>query len=313
MLIYTVFVVAGLAGLYYGTERFIDGTVASGHHLKLSDIVVGMVLLSAATSFPEIVTSAAAALHGHPDLGIGNAVGSNITNILLVTGVMLLLAKGSIRGKVNITAFSILLAVSVVSFMVVANHQASRVEGLLLLAGFPAFLLSMYLFPGRFVSSNENTGSADISLVMAVVLLLLGLLIIFASVEALLYGAVNIAERLGISDLVIGLTIVAIGTSLPELAATVSCARRGRPELAIGTIVGSNILNLLGVMGLCMAIHPTTTPTLLLWRDLPVMLAATLLLIWFTWKPGGRQMRIYGAILLAGFIAYQLLLYFSER
>lgn len=314
MLAYISFVLVGLAGLHYGTERFVDGTVASGRHLKLSSVVVGTILLSAATSFPEMVTSAKAALAGHPAIGVGNAVGSNITNVLLVAGFMLLLDRGPSQGKSSAAALGIMLLASVAACLVMLDLSATRLEGFLLLAGGAAFMLVMLLFPEKFVVNDEaSAGAGDISAAKAAGLLLLGLALIFASVEALLHGAVNLARLLGVSDLVTGLTVIAIGTSLPELAAVASCVRRGRADLALATVIGSNILNLLGVMGLCLAVHPAAMPHLLLWRDLPVMLCTTAILAWLAWVPGGRRGRLAcGAILLAGFAGYQLALYFSE-
>ena len=314
MLVYISLVLVGLAGLHYGTERFVDGTVAAGHHLKLSSVVVGTILLSAATSFPEMVTSAKAALSGHPAIGVGNAVGSNITNVLLVAGFMLLLDSGPTHGKSSAASLAIMLLASAAACLVMFDLSATRLEGFLLLAGALAFMLVMLRFPEKFVVNDEVASTSDISAAMSAGLLLLGLALIFASVEALLHGAVNLAKLLGVSDLVTGLTVIAIGTSLPELAAVTSCVRRGRADLAFATVIGSNILNLLGVMGLCVAVHPATMPHLLLWRDLPVMLCTTAMLAWFAWVPSGqRGRRPYGIILLAGFVAYQLALYFSER
>ncbi|MGV0005991.1 MAG: calcium/sodium antiporter [Candidatus Porifericomitaceae bacterium WSBS_2022_MAG_OTU9] len=313
MLIYILFIFAGLVGLYYGTERFIDGIVAIGSRLNLSNTVLGLVVLSAATSFPEMLTSAKAALEGHPTLGVGNAVGSNIANIFAVAGTLLLLSPIAINAKLHVTSFSILAIASIAALLALLDLYASHLDGILLLVGFFVFLFILYRFPHKFISDDAPHHGVKLSLAIEIVLLIGGFLLIFASIETLINGAVRLAMLLGISDLVIGLTIIAVGTSLPELAAVVSCVARRKIDLALATVVGSNIMNIFGAMGLCLVIHPAPMPTLLLWRDLPVMLVATLMLVLFARGNSLWQRRLYGVILLACFASYLLALYFSAN
>lgn len=319
MLIDIVVILVGLAALVWSADRFVLGAAAIANNLGVSPLLIGLTIVGFGTSAPEILVSGVASYEGNPGLAIGNAIGSNIANIALILGVTALVAPLKVHSSVLKKEYPILLGVTLITFALMWNGILDEVDGVILLALLVLVLLWMI--------RTAKTGEPDEPLVaefdaeipkeittkMAVVWLLIGLLVLLLSSRMLVWGATNIAVALGVSDLVIGLTIVALGTSLPELAASITGSLKGEDDIAIGNVIGSNIYNLLAVLSLPGIIAPGAFDSMVLMRDLPVMLGLTLLLYFAAHGFGsqGRINRPEGAILTLSFIGYQTLLFIT--
>jgi len=320
MLLALVAVVGGLGVLVWSAERFIDGAAGTATHFDMPPLVIGMVIVGFGTSAPEMVVSAFAALDGSPNLALGNALGSNIANIGLILGITALIAPISVHSAIIRRELPLLLVIGAIVGAILWGGSLSRIEAGLLLAGF-VLLIGWTLVNA--LRSRGDTLEAELSqelaqhpmpLKRALFWLLVGLALLIASSRVLVWGAVTIAQTLGVSDLIIGLTIVAIGTSLPELAASVIAARKGEHDIAIGNIVGSNMFNLLAVVGIAGMISPIPSiPPEVMSRDWPVMMASTIALfvMGYGLRGQGRINRLEGGILLAAFIAYTAYLVLS--
>jgi len=314
-------IAAGFALLVWGADRFVVGASATARNLGVSPLVIGLTIVGFGTSAPEMLVSAIAAWAGNPDMGIGNALGSNITNIGLVIGITALVAPLKVHSETLRREFPLLFLVMLIALGLLLDGEMNRVDGIVLLIGLVALIYWMVALGLRERRTNMDPMSDEYSdeipshmpMWQAILWLLLGMLILLGSSRILVWGAVNVAQWLGISDLVIGLTIVAIGTSLPELAASVMSALKGEHDIALGNVLGSNMFNLLAVLGMPGLIHPGATPAELLSRDFPVMIVLTVALFSMGYgflKPG-RVTRGEGALLLAGYLAYLGMLYHS--
>ena len=319
MLLPILAVLAGFAALTWGADRFVLGAAATARNLGVPTLVIGLTVVGFGTSAPEILVSATAAWQGNTSLAIGNAIGSNITNIALVLGATALIAPLRVHSNVLRREFPVLMAVTLFALGLLIDGRLDRHDGFLLLAGLVVMLYWMVSL-GLRARRNDPIRSeyaAEIPDAMplgtALLWLLLGLVVLLASARLLVWGAVEIAVAWGISDLVIGLTIVAIGTSLPELAASIVSAFRNEHDIAIGNIIGSNMYNLLAVLGLPGLIHPAGFPPEALTRDFPVMIVLTLGLFAaaYGFRGEGQINRYEGGALLAAFVGYQLLLFHS--
>lgn len=321
MLLALVAIVGGLGVLVWSAERFIDGASGTAAHFGMPPLVIGMVIVGFGTSAPEMVVSAFAALDGSPNLALGNALGSNIANVGLILGLTALIAPISVHSAIIRRELPLLLGIGAVVGVLLWGGSLTRIESALLLAGFLT-LIGWTLMSA--LHARGDTLEADVSqqlakhpmpLKRALFWLVVGLLLLIVSSRVLVWGAVTIAQTLGVSDLVIGLTIVAIGTSLPELAASLIAARKGEHDIAIGNIVGSNMFNLLAVIGIAGAITPISViPPEVMSRDWPMMMAGTVALFVMGYGFRGRQGRINrleGGILLLTFIAYSAYLVLS--
>ncbi|MCF8005096.1 MAG: calcium/sodium antiporter [Chromatiaceae bacterium] len=321
MLLALVAIVGGLGVLVWSAERFIDGASGTAAHFGMPPLVIGMVIVGFGTSAPEMVVSAFAALDGSPNLALGNALGSNIANVGLILGLTALIAPISVHSAIIRRELPLLLGIGAVVGVLLWSGSLTRIESALLLAGFLA-LIGWTLFSA--LRARGDTLEAEVSQEMAehpmplrraVFWLVVGLLLLIVSSRVLVWGAVTIAQTLGVSDLVIGLTIIAIGTSLPELAASLIAARKGEHDIAIGNIVGSNMFNLLAVIGIAGSITPIAViPAEVMSRDWPMMMAGTVALFVMGYGFRGRQGRINrleGGILLLTFIAYSAYLVLS--
>lgn len=321
MLLALVAIVGGLGVLVWSAERFIDGASGTAAHFGMPPLVIGMVIVGFGTSAPEMVVSAFAALDGSPNLALGNALGSNIANVGLILGLTALIAPISVHSAIIRRELPLLLGIGAVVGVLLWSGSLTRIESALLLAGFLA-LIGWTLFSA--LRARGDTLEAEVSQEMAehpmplrraVFWLVVGLLLLIVSSRVLVWGAVTIAQTLGVSDLVIGLTIIAIGTSLPELAASLIAARKGEHDIAIGNIVGSNMFNLLAVIGIAGTITPISViPAEVMMRDWPMMMAGTVALFVMGYGFRGRQGRINrleGGILLLTFIAYSAYLVLS--
>lgn len=315
MVLPVVAIIGGLILLTWSADRFVFGASALARGLGVSPLIIGLTIVAFGTSAPEIVVSILASLQGNPGLAVGNAIGSNIANIALVLGAAALVAPLAIgRGMVR-RELPILLLVSFGVLLLLVDGELGRLEGIGLLAGLVAFTVWMAVSARRappaphddtpeVVRGMVETIPEGSRLAPAIAWLVFGLLFLLASSQALVWGAVEIAEQLGISDLIIGLTIVAVGTSLPELATSVVAAFRREAGLAIGNVVGSNLFNLLAVLAVPALIAPLAIDADVLTRDYPVMLALTVALLLIALGRRGQILRWQGALLLVAFASY---------
>jgi cation:H+ antiporter len=314
-------IVAGFALLVWGADRFVTGASATARNLGVSPLVIGLTIVGFGTSAPEMLVSAIAAWAGNPNMGIGNAIGSNITNVGLVIGVTALIAPLRVHSKTLKREFPLLFLVMLIALGLLLDSEMSRFDGAVLMVGLAALIYWMVSLglrqrrdaPDPMSSEYSDEIPENMPMWRAIFWLVVGMVILLGSSRLLVWGSVNVAMWLGISDLVIGLTIVAIGTSLPELAASVMSALKNEHDIAIGNVLGSNMFNLLAVLGMPGLIHPGTTPAELLSRDFPVMILLTvgLFVMGYGFRKPGTVSRGEGALLLLGYLGYLGLLYYS--
>ena len=317
MLIQIGIFIVGLVVLSWSADRFVHGASALAKNLGVSPMMIGLTIVAMGSSAPEIVVSATASLSGSPNTAIGNAIGSNITNIALVLGVTalikpLLVSSGTLKRE-----FPLLFFVCIVAAWFLHDGVFVFYEGVILLVMFGLVLVGMGILSMKvdkndpLVIENETEIPSNVNTSVAVLWVIVGLVMLPLSAHFLVESAVFIAKYFGISDLVIGLTIIAIGTSLPELAACIAGVLKGEDDLAMGNIIGSNIFNILAVLGMPAVIAPGVIDPNVAGRDLLVMLGLTVLLLIFSFNFVGtrRINRFEGAILFICFIAYQVLLF----
>jgi cation:H+ antiporter len=321
MILAIVAIVVGLVLLVWSADRFVDGAVGVAQFFGMSTFLIGMLVVGFGTSAPEMVVSVLSALNDTPQLALGNAYGSNIANIALILGTTALIAPVIVKKQAVKRDIPILIATTVLTIVLVKDGNVSLFDGVVLLLAFVAitvFNISMELRDKRKRKNEaaESEPAEKVSIVKAFAWLLVGLALLIASSRMLVWGAVYMAQALGVSDLLIGLTIVAVGTSLPELASSIAAARRGENDLAVGNVIGSNIFNTLVVVGIAAVITPIKAMDAeVLSRDLPIVSVLTLLLFFicipFKKKNGKRVSgfgRIGGAFFLSLYIAYLVLL-----
>ena len=303
----------GLALLIWSADRFVAGAVALSHHFGIPAIIIGIVVIGFGTSAPELLISTLAAWQGNSGLAIGNAIGSNIANIALILGVTAILTPVIVAGGTIKREFPVLLIATGLVWVVLRDELLSWGDGVLLITAL--FIALAFLTIATMKANNsamrENQVIPSYSIVQAITWTLIGLAILLVSSRILVKYSIDLAIFFGVSDVVIGLTIVAIGTSLPELAASVTGALKHHSDLAIGNVVGSNIFNTLGVIGIPGLIHSYAVPKEILMRDFPIMLGLTLLLMYLaltTCRSNGMH-RISGTVLLFCFVAFQVTLY----
>lgn len=304
----------GLMLLVWSAERFVDGAAATATHAGMSPLLIGMLVVGFGTSAPEMVVSAMAAIDGNPELALGNALGSNIVNTGLILGVTALIAPIMVQSVIVKKELPLLLVISLLLGVQLLDGSLTRFEAAILLVGFIGLIIWSIYTGTKQNDSQESQQRADLSLTTAIIWLVTGLILLVISSRILVWGAVTIAQSLGVSDLVIGLTVVALGTSLPELAASVVATRKGEHDIAIGNIVGSNMFNILAVVGIAGMVSPISEMSAeVLSRDWPVMLSMTLALFFMAFGFGrqGRINRLEGAGLLLAYSIYTGYLIFS--
>lgn len=315
MLIPAIAVIIGLIVLVWSADKFVDGAVGVARFCGMSTLLIGMVIVGFGTSAPEMVVSAFSAMQGNPELALGNAYGSNIANIALILGVTALISPILVQRSVLKKDLPLLIGVTVLSIGLLLDGTVSRMDGVIFLMVFFAVMgFNIYREKKASASQSESVSeepdsSSSMSLGKSIGLLVLGMALLVASSRTLVWGAVEIARSLGVSDLIIGLTIVAIGTSLPELASSIAAARKGEDDLAVGNIIGSNLFNTLMVVGIAATIAPMgNIEQDVLYRDMPLMALLTLsiLVLGFRRKGDGRINRIAGGVLLAVYGLYLL-------
>ncbi|AOU99029.1 calcium/sodium antiporter [Acidihalobacter yilgarnensis] len=318
MLLAVLAIIAGFALLIWSADRFVLGAAALARNFGVPPLVIGLTIVGMGTSAPELLVSAMAAWDGNAGLGIGNAIGSNITNIGLVLGATALIAPLTVNSKLLKRELPLLLVVMLLGYALLADGRLARPEGSALLLGLVMLLVWM-VWSARRARADDALAEEildeqppPMSTSAALGWFALGIAVLLGGAKLLVWGAVAIAHTLGVSDLVIGLTVVAIGTSLPELATTILSARRGEPDIALGNVIGSNLFNILGVLGLPGLIAPGPVPHEVLTRDYPLMLGFTALLFLFAYGRQPRRInRVEGGVLLGAFIGYECWLYWT--
>lgn len=312
MLLATLAIIAGLGLLAYSADKFVDGAAATARHAGMPPLLIGMVIIGLGTSAPELVVSVFAALQGNPGLALGNAYGSNVANIGLILGLTALLCPIAVHSQVVRQEMPLLLLVTAVAVFQLLDGQLSGVDGWVLLVLFVT-LMFWLIWQGLrkrgdvlATEMREQLQDEVMSLSLALFWVSFGLLLMVGSSRMLVWGAVEIARHFGVSDLLIGLTIVALGTSLPELASAYTAVRKGEHDLALGNIIGSNLFNTLAVVGLAVVLQPLAVEPEVLSRDAVVMGALTLglFLICFRKRAGGAISRKMGGVLLLVYLLY---------
>lgn len=319
MLMSILAIFAGFIVLIWGADRFVSGAAATARNLGMSPLLIGLMIVGLGTSAPEMLVSANAALSGNTGLAMGNAIGSNIANVALIVGAAALVSPMLVKSATLKREFPILIGAMVAAYFLIADGDLTRIDGLLLISGLIGLLswMAYTALRSRQTDPMHSEFDAeipkDMSMRTASIWLVVGLTALLVSAKILVWGAINIAQAFGVSDLIIGLTIVAIGTSLPELAAAVVSSLKQEHDIAIGNVLGSNLFNLLGVMAIPGLIHPDQVEPSVLTRDYPIMFGLTivLFLMAYGFRGFGRVTRIEGVALLACFCGYQWLLYHS--
>jgi len=314
--------------LVWSAERFVHGAAGLARNLGVSPLVIGMTIMGFGTSAPEMLVAGMAASGGNPSMGIGNALGSNIANIALVLGITALIMPLTVDSGILRREFPVLFAITLLAGGLMLDGDLSTSDGGILL-GSTALLLVWMVWLGKrsqipsttgevavtepLSSDFENEIPTGLSTGQAIFWAVIGLVALVLSSKLLVWGAVDIARDLGISDLIIGLTIIAVGTSLPELAASVMSALKGEDDMAVGNIIGSNMFNLLAVLALPGLIAPSVLAPEVMQRDFPVVLALTvaLFLMAYGFKGPGRINRLEGGLLVVAFGAYMAWLGFT--
>jgi cation:H+ antiporter len=321
MLNFLLAIIGGFVFLVWGADRFVVGAAATARNLGVSPLIIGLTIVGFGTSAPEMLVSGVAAWQGNPGLAVGNAIGSNITNIALILGLTALITPLAVNSRMLKRELPILTVAMLAGLLLLLDGELSRLDGVLLLLGLLALVIWM-VRTGLKDRNGDPLGTEfsaeiprDMPMGRALFWVGVGLLVLLLSSRLLVWGAVEIAQALGVSDLIIGLSIVALGTSLPELAASVVSAVKGEPDIAIGNVIGSNLFNLLAVLGIPGLISPLLIDSAVLTRDYPVMIGLTVafFLMAYGFRGPGRINRLEGGLLLACYAGYQTLLYFSTR
>ncbi len=299
-----LYLLAGLTGLFFGGEALVRGSVGIARRMAIPPLLIGLTVVGFGTSTPELLVSVDAAWRGVPDIALGNVVGSNIANILLIVGLSALVWPIKVMGGTLRRDTAVMMLAAVVLVPIFASGQMTRLSGLVLFTGLVAYLVWACLKPKPGKADGEDKGrKPPASTLVSVLWVIGGLVALMVGARFLVDGAVSIARDYGISEAFIGLTIVAVGTSLPELATSLIAAFRRQSEIAIGNIVGSNIFNILGILGVTALIAPIPVASRFLTFDLPVMIAVSLVLtgLLLTRPVIGRGV---GVVILAGYAAY---------
>ena len=319
MLINSLAILGGFILLVWSADRFICGAAATARNFDVPPLIIGLTIVGFGTSAPEMMVAGFASYNGSPAMAIGNALGSNITNITLVLGIAALISPMNIHSRIIKKELPILLFASLLALGLLSDMNLSRIDGVILLT---LLCVLMWWITSQGIRNHSNDSLADeyteelpgdMSTSHALFWLIAGLILLTVSSKLLVWGAVNVATHYGVSELIIGLTIIAIGTSLPELAASITGALKNEHDIAIGNVVGSNLFNTLGVLSIPGLIHPSDLADGVLQRDMPIALGLTVVLfiMAYGFRGEGRITRVEGGLLLSAFIAYQMLLFFS--
>ncbi|MBD1576191.1 MULTISPECIES: calcium/sodium antiporter [Vibrio] len=308
----------GLALLVWSADKLVYGSAAVAKNMGISPLVIGMTILAMGSSAPEMMVSGAAALAGKTDTAIGNVLGSNIANIALILGITALIKPLLIGSTILRRELPLMMGVTVISGFILWDNYLSFYEGIALVVLFIGFILMMLrisknekLTNDVLIEQQESEIPEGVDNKKALFWVVVGLVLLLVSSNLVVDNAVVIAKYFGMSDLVIGLTIIAIGTSLPELAASIAGVMKGEDDMAVGNIIGSNIFNILAVMGIPALIHPSAISEHIMSRDFWVMLGVSVLLVIMVLGKSRTINRIEGAILFTCFLAYQGYLFYN--
>lgn len=312
LILATIAVVFGLILLVWSADRFVDGSAAIARYLGMPPLLIGMVIVGFGTSMPEMTVSVLAALQGNPGIALGNAYGSNITNIALILGITAIMHPVAVHSGVLRKELPILTGVTFLAAWQAVDGQLTRVDALVLLGVF-VVIMAWTIRQGLAKRRDSFAGDVDrevteqsLSIESAGLWLMVGLVLLVISSQMLVWGAVKIAHALGVSDLVIGLTVVAVGTSLPELASSIVASRKGEQDIALGNVLGSNLFNTLAVVGLAALIEPMQISFKVLSRDISVMtlLTVSLFIMGYGFRGAGRINRVAGVALVTIYVLY---------
>ncbi len=312
-------ILLGLILLTFGSDRFVVGAAALANNLGISPLVIGLTIVGFATSAPEILVAGTAALNGNSTMAIGNALGSNIANIGLVLGATALVMPLTVQSGILKREYPLMFLAMLIALGLMWDHELERLDGAIMLVsmftiiGLIVWMATRSETPDPLVEEFANELPEPMGMGKCWLLIIIGLAMMLGGSNALVYGAVEIAKAFGVSELVIGLTIVAVGTSLPELAASVMSAIKGEPDIALGNVIGSNMFNILVVMCVPGLINPASFGGEVITRDFSVMflLSIVMLVTAYGFRGPGRISRAEGLLLLAFFVGYQFLLFYQ--
>ncbi len=316
MLIAVVTLIIGLIFLVWSADRLVYGAAALAKNVGVSPLVIGMTILAMGSSAPEMMVSATAALDGKTDTAIGNVLGSNIANIALILGITAIIKPLSISSAVIRRELPLMIVVTLLAGLILWDSHLGFYEGVLLFVLFAAFIIAMLRISqieknkgDAFIEEQESEIPEGVSNHKAIFWVIVGLIVLPLAADELVDSAVIIAKYFGMSDLIIGLTIIAIGTSLPELAASLAGVLKGEDDMAVGNIIGSNVFNILAVMGIPGILNPSILSSEAMGRDFWVMLTVSLLLVVFALGRSRSINRIEGFIFFICFVGYQTYLF----
>ena len=318
--LFIVAIIAGFAVLIWGADRFVDGAANIATNFGISPLIVGLTIVGFGTSAPEMLVAALASFDGAPALGIGNALGSNIANIGLVLGITILVSPLAVHSDTLKREFPMLAFIMAIALWLMWDQHLGHLDGIILFSGFILTLFGMAYLAVRSSKDDpleqefeEEFAGDKMTTPQSIVSFLTGLIALLIGSKALVWGATGVATLLGVSDLIIGLTIVAIGTSLPELAASVISALKNQHDIAVGNIIGSNMFNILAVLAMPGLIQPSQLDPNILQRDVPVMIGLFVMLYFFA-RTGkdGQIGRYAGSSMLVVYIAYNVLLAYQS-
>lgn len=308
----------GLALLVWSADRLVFGAAALAKNFGIAPLVIGMTILAMGSSAPEMMVSATAALAGKTDTAVGNVLGSNIANIALIIGITALIKPLSISSIIIRRELPLMLGVTLIAGFLLWDDYLGFMEGVLLVVLFVMFLLVMLKISRNakdigdpLAEEQESEIPTGVSNKAAIIWVVVGIILLPYAASMLVDSAVTIAKHFGMSDLLIGLTIIAIGTSLPELAASIASIFKGEDDMAVGNIIGSNVFNILAVMGIPGLINPSVISPLAMGRDFYVMLGLSVLLLLMALGKRRRINRVEGGILVCCFMAYQFHLFYT--
>ena len=304
-------VAVGLVGLFFGGNLFVQAAVRLAGSFSISALVIGLTVVAIGTSMPEMIVSVGAATTGSSDIALGNVIGSNIANIGLIIGLVALIKPFGVNVRMIRREIPLLIGVTAMSYVLLFDGRLSQADGVLLVVGAVAYLgwmvMSACELPNAGAQPEQTDPPASSKRIAEGIRLIVGLLILLAGARLTVDGAIELARTVGISELVIGITLVALGTSLPELVTSVVAARRGENDIALGNVVGSNIANLLLILGVTAVIQPIPVADHVIRLDALVMAGFALLLIPFVLD---RQIsRREGAMFVTAYMGYTLFLF----
>jgi cation:H+ antiporter len=314
MILYFCLLIIGFGIIMKAANLLVDGAVCIAQRHAISPLIIGLTLVAFGTSIPEIMVSVMAAIQEKSDLALGNVIGSNIANIGFVLGFTYLIHPLQLKSTIIRQEFKPLFVAMIVTTLLMLNGVLSRLDGVVFIISLCLLLLYLGIKAERTKNGLLQEASEEFTQTITHpwVRIMIGLLLLPISAELIVFSSIEIARFFGVSEVMIGLTIVAFGTSLPELATSLSSALKGHDDMAIGNIIGSNMFNLLAVMPFIVLVHPQKVPALILTRDMPIMFFMTGLLFCITYARKKNISQLSGVILIGCYIAYLVLLGFQQ-